>query len=267
VSEVIAEHPHLAPSSSSSSSPFAPVINQDTPLWSLYMGFEHERIHLETSSVLFRETPQHLVQIPEAWPGLHPTARLTEEEEQKRAHAAGSNPGNNYEGSSSSFARSTWSGFRPNTKPVENTHYPANAMVGVSGKKVTIGKPDDFPSFGWDNEYGAREVEVASFATSKHLVSNGEYIKFVADGGYREEQFWSADGWAWRKHRNLKAPFFWQLDGPSGSHTYKLRTVFEVCIKLSFFQFHYFFALSNFFCSFVLFSTLQFLVSASSSSS
>ena len=28
------------------------------------MGIEHEAIHLETSSVLFRETPIHLMQVP-----------------------------------------------------------------------------------------------------------------------------------------------------------------------------------------------------------
>jgi len=224
------------------------------------MGFEHERIHLETSSVLFRETPYHLVQIPEAWPGLHPTARLTEAEEQARAQASSSTSSicNDKNSSSSSrsrgvggssphSARSAWSGFRPNAKPVEKTHYPANAMVGVAGKTVTLGKPDDFPSFGWDNEYGARRVEVASFATSTHLVSNGEFYHFVASGGYREEQFWSADGWAWRKHRNLKAPFFWQLDGPSGSHAYKLRTVFEVGVHTQAAPFECFFPGLNLF--------------------
>ena len=38
------------------------------------MGFEHERIHLETSSVLIRELPLALVQRPAEWPKLHPTA-------------------------------------------------------------------------------------------------------------------------------------------------------------------------------------------------
>jgi hypothetical protein len=32
-------------------------ITQDSPLWALPMSFEHERIHIETSSVLLREMP------------------------------------------------------------------------------------------------------------------------------------------------------------------------------------------------------------------
>ena len=51
---------------------------------------------------------------------------------------------------------------------------------------MELGKPDDWPSFGWDNEYGAEAREVPPFATSSFLVSNGEFFEFVADGGYAE---------------------------------------------------------------------------------
>ena len=27
-------------------------------------------------------------------------------------------------------------------------------MIRVDGRDVTFGKPEDFPSYGWDNEYG-----------------------------------------------------------------------------------------------------------------
>lgn len=39
------------------------------------MGFEHERIHLETTSVLIRELPFFMVSLPEYWPKIHPSAR------------------------------------------------------------------------------------------------------------------------------------------------------------------------------------------------
>jgi len=50
----------------------APAVTIDDPLWALYMGFEHERIHFETSSVLVRELPIELVQRPRGWPKLAP---------------------------------------------------------------------------------------------------------------------------------------------------------------------------------------------------
>jgi len=47
VREVIESHPALAEG--------AGPIEIDEPLWALFMAFEHERIHLETSSILMRE--------------------------------------------------------------------------------------------------------------------------------------------------------------------------------------------------------------------
>lgn len=36
-------------------------------------------------------------------------------------------------------------------------------QVPVAGEKVVLGKDIAYPSFGWDNEYGAKEVNVQSF--------------------------------------------------------------------------------------------------------
>ena len=82
------------------------VVNQEHPMWALFMGFEHERIHLETSSVLFAETPVELVQMPENWPKLHPSVAVGK-----------------------------------NTRPLEGVDYPSNAMIPVKGDTVRLGKP------------------------------------------------------------------------------------------------------------------------------
>lgn len=187
VSELIATHPGLADGH--------PPITPDDPLWALFMGFEHERIHLETSSVLIRELPLEFVHHPAAWPALHPSSRGTGDTA---------------------------------IPPVPGRDYPELDLVAVAAAHVRLGKPADWPSYGWDNEYGHREVDVQAFAAGRHLVTNGEFHAFVADGGYREERWWSETGWAWRRFRNLKWPTFWLPDGPAGSHRYRLRTMFEV---------------------------------------
>jgi 5-histidylcysteine sulfoxide synthase/putative 4-mercaptohistidine N1-methyltranferase len=183
---VIETHPDLTPG-------HAPVTPQH-PLWALFMGFEHERIHLETSTVLIRELPLNLVQRPEEWPRLHPSVERSPE----------------------------------NFPPRLGHDYPANDLIGVPGQAVVLGKPLDWPSYGWDNEYGRRETRVRPFQSSRYLVSNGEFHEFVVAGGYREQRYWSETGWAWRSFRNLKWPTFWVLDGPAGLHRYKLRALFEV---------------------------------------
>jgi hypothetical protein len=39
--------------------------------------------------------------------------------------------------------------------------------IAVAGEKVTLGKPVDYPSYGWDNEYGSKAIDVPSFAASR----------------------------------------------------------------------------------------------------
>ena len=185
VKEVIATHPGLADGHAAALA--------DSPLWSLAMAFEHERIHLETSSVLMRELPQPLVRRPDGWVPDHPSVPAAEV-----------------------FA------------PKEGVDYPANPMVSVAGGDVHLGKPSDYPSFGWDNEYGSSVRQVPAFAASTYKVSNGELLDFVTSGGYRERKYWSDEGWGWRTFRNAKWPTFWVSVGPSGSHQYRLRTVHDV---------------------------------------
>jgi 5-histidylcysteine sulfoxide synthase/putative 4-mercaptohistidine N1-methyltranferase len=190
VSDAIMNHPSLDDT-------IGPVkVDQSHPMWGLFMGYEHERIHLETSSVLFREAPFHLVQAPENWPPLHPSA----------------------------FNKKN----SPTSNPIEGAHYPKNKMIQVDQSSVDLGKPAAFPSFGWDNEYGERNLDVPDFYASEHMITNGEFYQFVYEGGYRTKEFWSGDGWAWRTHRNLKKPFFWEQAGPAGSHEYNLRTIFDI---------------------------------------
>lgn len=48
--------------------PLALPITWDSPFWPIMMGIEHERIHLETSSVLIRQLPIEKVQPHSLWP-------------------------------------------------------------------------------------------------------------------------------------------------------------------------------------------------------
>ena len=189
----IMNHPSLEPAPGQQ----GVQVDQSHPMWALFMAFEHERIHFETSSVLFREAPFHLVQTPENWPPMHPSATAPRER-----HVT--------------------------SNPVEGNDYPANKMIPVTQGTVDLGKPADFPSFGWDNEYGERSMQVPPFQASEHMITNGEYWQFVAEGGYRNRDLWCDDGWHWRTHRNMKWPFFWEPAGPAGTNEFNLRTIFEI---------------------------------------
>lgn len=63
-----------------------------------------------------------------------------------------------------------------------------------------------------DNERPAHEVHVDAFAIARAPVTNGEYMAFIADGGYERPELWSEEGWAHRNHSALSAPLFWRRE-------------------------------------------------------
>jgi iron(II)-dependent oxidoreductase len=71
----------------------------------------------------------------------------------------------------------------------------ADAWVEVDAGAFELGAPPD--GFAYDNERPRHRVETPTFAISRLPVSNGDWRRFAADGGYERRELWSADGWAW----------------------------------------------------------------------
>lgn len=70
--------------------------------------------------------------------------------------------------------------------------------VGYGGKQ-----------FSFDNERPKHQVLLRDFRISNRLVSNEEYLAFVADGGYQRAELWLSDGWYTVKTQNWLAPLYW----------------------------------------------------------
>jgi 5-histidylcysteine sulfoxide synthase/putative 4-mercaptohistidine N1-methyltranferase len=152
--------------------PLSMPITWDAPFWAIMMGIEHQRIHLETSSVIIRRMPIGEVRPLDGWEQCPLAGKAAE-----------------------------------------------NCLLPVEGGRVVLGKTKDHPLYGWDNEFGRRESEVWDFKASKYLVSNGEYLRFVEDGGYQKEQFWTDEGRRWLQFTKASQPLFWL--GEAGG--YRLR--------------------------------------------
>ena len=69
-----------------------------------------------------------------------------------------------------------------------------NNFVPFSGKMVRLGKPENFPFFGWCNEYGKTDLQVPDFQVQQFEVTNRQYLQFVNGGGYHTEKYWSKEG-------------------------------------------------------------------------
>jgi 5-histidylcysteine sulfoxide synthase/putative 4-mercaptohistidine N1-methyltranferase len=146
--------------------PLTLPIGWDNPFWAIMMGIEHQRIHLETSSVIIRRLPLDRVRQLPLWEICNESGKA-----------------------------------------------PQNQLLPVAGGVVKLGKSKDHPLYGWDNEYGYHRFQVEDFQASRYLVSNREFLAFVEAGGYRQQDFWTEEGWRWLGFSKAEGPLFWRKRG------------------------------------------------------
>jgi ergothioneine biosynthesis protein EgtB len=65
-------------------------------------------------------------------------------------------------------------------------------------------------SFAFDNEGPRHETLIHGARVADRLVTNGEYLEFIEDGGYERPELWLSDGWATVRERGWKAPLYWE---------------------------------------------------------
>jgi ergothioneine biosynthesis protein EgtB len=81
--------------------------------------------------------------------------------------------------------------------------------VEVPQGTAQLGLTRESGEFGWDNEFEAHEVDVPAFAVDRHKVTNAQFAKFIAEGGYDQRAFWSDSDWQWRSEHGVSHPVFW----------------------------------------------------------
>jgi ergothioneine biosynthesis protein EgtB len=81
-------------------------------------------------------------------------------------------------------------------------------FTGFDGGVVRIGHRG--AGFAYDNESPSHEVLLQPFALADRLVTNREWLAFMAEGGYRTATLWLADGWARVNEQGWQAPLYWE---------------------------------------------------------
>ncbi|MGB6542378.1 MAG: ergothioneine biosynthesis protein EgtB [Xanthobacteraceae bacterium] len=72
----------------------------------------------------------------------------------------------------------------------------------------------DGEGFCFDNERPAHQILLQPVRLSRALVTNGEWLEFMAEGGYATPGLWLSDGWAMVETQGWNAPGYWQkVDG------------------------------------------------------
>jgi ergothioneine biosynthesis protein EgtB len=98
--------------------------------------------------------------------------------------------------------------YRPDLPRVPDGPAEPVGWVEFSGGIIEVGHSGD--GFAWDNEQPRHRVLLQPFRLATRLVTAGEYMKFMADGGYHRPELWLSDGWACLREAGWQAPLYWE---------------------------------------------------------
>jgi len=101
--------------------------------------------------------------------------------------------------------------YRPVSKGTRGTRDDVSGLAEIKGGLFPLGYAGS--EFAYDNEKAAHTVFVQDFALDRVPVSNGEYLEFIRDGGYKDFRWWFSEGWAQVNNEGLEAPMYWERDG------------------------------------------------------
>jgi ergothioneine biosynthesis protein EgtB len=73
-----------------------------------------------------------------------------------------------------------------------------------------MGHESDGFRFCFDNETPRHEILLQDHRLASRLVSNEEYLAFMADGGYERSELWLSDGWSLIQNMQWRHPLFWE---------------------------------------------------------
>ena len=93
---------------------------------------------------------------------------------------------------------------------------PAPSAGSIGGARFGGGVAEigeDGTGFAFDCEGPRHRVLIRAFELADRPVSNGEWLRFVREGGYAEPGPWTADGWHWVRANGIAAPLYWRRDG------------------------------------------------------
>ena len=95
----------------------------------------------------------------------------------------------------------------------------ARGWIAIAGGLHEVGHAGE--GFAFDNESPRHPVWLEDFHIASHPVTHGDFLDFIADGGYRRPELWLSAGWDAVRTRGWQAPEYWtQCDG--AWHTFTL---------------------------------------------
>ncbi|MDQ3100482.1 MAG: ergothioneine biosynthesis protein EgtB [Bacteroidota bacterium] len=92
--------------------------------------------------------------------------------------------------------------------------------IEIEGGIYSIGHHGQ--GFHFDHERERHDVLVRPFKINSGYVTNGQWLDFMADGGYSDHRLWHQEGWQWVNDMRVKSPLYW-YEREGGWHWFSLQ--------------------------------------------
>jgi ergothioneine biosynthesis protein EgtB len=102
--------------------------------------------------------------------------------------------------------------------------------IGHEGGLVDTGNGGD--RFCFDNEQPRHKVYLKPFELASRLVTCGEYLDFMRDGGYERAELWLSEGWDTVRAQGWRAPLYW-FEAEGSWRVFTLRGAAELSTLLA----------------------------------
>ncbi len=79
----------------------------------------------------------------------------------------------------------------------------------VEGRSGPVSVGHDGAGFAFDCEGPVHRHFLHPHALANRLVTNGEWLSFMSDGGYSNPLLWLSEGWTWAVSNRVEAPLYW----------------------------------------------------------
>jgi ergothioneine biosynthesis protein EgtB len=93
------------------------------------------------------------------------------------------------------------------------------SWLEFDGGVVEIGHQGE--GFAFDNESPRHHAYLEPYALADRPVTCGEWLEFIADGGYARAEFWLSEGWNTVMTEHWQAPLYWSM-GDDGWEVFTL---------------------------------------------